>query len=222
MSCVTRSLRLFAFLLALILARLGAPGLAQAAKVAPNAQSDYETGVALCAKGDAKACNVVGAMFATGVHGIKLDLAQAFPYFDKSCAGGYAIGCANLANAYFSGLGVTMDQKKSLVMYQRACDLGAVTACVDLGVQYRDGKGAADEDRPRAVKLFQRACDLNGPACASLASMYELGWGVPKDLARAKQLYEKSCYTERSDSAEDIQRVWSRASCNVLARMAKK
>src|SRR5581483_11005598 len=106
--------------------------------------------------------------------------------------------------------------------YQRACDLGAVTACVDLGVQYRDGKGAADEDRPRAVKLFQRACDLNGPACASLASMYELGWGVPKDLARAKQLYEKSCYTQRSDSAEDIQRVWSRASCNVLARMAKK
>jgi TPR repeat protein len=215
---VPGKVRLFAFLLALILARLAAPAMAQAAKTPPTEPSDYQTGLAMCTQGDAKACNVVGAMFATGVHGVKLDLAQAFPYFDKSCAGGYAIGCANLANAYFSGLGVTMDWPRSIRTYQRACDLGAVTACVDLGVIYRDGKASAEEDRPRAVKLFQRACDLNAPACASLASMYELGWGVQKDLPRAKQLYEKSCYAQRSDSAEDIQRIWSRASCNVLSR----
>ena len=213
---------LLAFFIAIALARMTSPAWAQAATVAPGGPSDYEDGVTMCRKGDAKACNVVGAMFATGVHGLKLDPAQAFPYFDQSCAGNYAIGCANLANAYYNGLGVTVDQKKSLAMYQRACDLGAVTACVDLGVIYRDAKGAADKDLSRAAKLFERACDLNAPACASIASMYELGWGVLKDLAKAKTLYEKSCYAQRSDAAEDIQRVWSRASCNVLSRMNRK
>ena len=214
--------RLFALLVGLAVMRCGAPALAQAAKAPPNEPSDYENGVAMCRKGDAKACNVVGAMFATGVHGLKLDPAQAFPYFDQACAGAYAIGCANLANAYFNGLGVTIDQKKSIGIYQRACDLGAVTACVDLGVMYRDGKGVADKNQPYAAKLFQRACDLNAPACASIASMYELGWGVARDLSKARTFYEKSCYAQRSDSAEDIQRVWSRAACNVLSRLSRK
>src|SRR5579871_1909608 len=148
-------------LVALAVARLVAPARAQAARVPAGDPSDYQSGVAMCKKGDAKACNVVGAMFATGVHGLKLDATQAFPYFDQSCGGGYAIGCANLANAYYNGLGVTMDKAKSVAIYQRACDLGAVTACVDLGVIYRDAKGVAEKNQPYAVKLFQRACELN-------------------------------------------------------------
>ncbi|HEX4347154.1 MAG TPA: tetratricopeptide repeat protein [Vicinamibacterales bacterium] len=214
--------RLLALFVAIVLVRLSAPAWAQAARVPPNDASDYQTGAALCTKGDAKACNVVGAMFATGVHGVKLDAAQAFPYFDKACAGGYAIGCANLANAYYNGLGVTMARTKSIAVYQRACDLGAVTACVDLGVIYRDGKGDLEKNQTYAAQLFQRACNLNAPACASIASMYELGWGVSKDLVLAKTLYQKSCYAPRSDSAEDVQRIWSRAACNVVSRMSQR
>src|SRR5689334_6152562 len=80
---------------------------------AAGAQTDatgYAVAVDMCGKGDAKACNVVGAMYATGLAGIKADQAQAFNYFQKACNGGHAIGCANLANQYYSGLGVAADQ----------------------------------------------------------------------------------------------------------------
>ena len=188
-------------------------------QAAPNDPSDFTTGVALCAKGDAKACNVVGAMYATGLRGVQLDPAQAFNFFLRACNGGHPIGCANLANQYYNGLGVTMDRSRAVQIYQRSCDLGAVTGCMDLGVIYRDGKGVQAKSPTYAAQLFQRACDLSPAACASIASMYELGVGVGKDAARARSLYERSCYATRSDSAEDIQNVWSRASCNVLSRM---
>src|ERR1019366_6114433 len=111
------------------------------------------------------------------------------------------------------------DRSRAVQLYQRSCDLGAATGCVDLGVLYRDGRGVPAKNPARAVQIFQRACDLSAAACASIASMYELGVGVPKDVARAKALYQRSCGATPSDSAEDIQKVWSRASCNVLTRM---
>jgi TPR repeat protein len=185
---------------------------------AATAPLDIKASVAQCNTGDGKACNVVGAIYATGLQGIKLDLPQAFTFFQKSCNGSYATGCANLANAYYNGLGITLDRARAVQLYQQACDLSAVTACVDLGVVYRDGKVQA-KNPTYAAKLFQRACDLSAAACASIASMYELGMGVPKDVPRAVSLYQRSCYATRSDSAEDIQRDWSRASCNVLTHL---
>jgi len=196
-----------------------APANDDAQRSARDDSSDLATGVALCNKGDAKACNVVGAMYATGLHGIKLDPGQAFAFFRKACDLGHPIGCANLANQYYNGLGVTVDQPRAVQIYQRSCDLGAVTGCVDLGVIYRDGKGAQAKNPEHAAQLLQRACDLSAAACASIASMYELGIGVTKDIARARSLYERSCYATRSDAAEDIQKVWSNAACNVLSRM---
>jgi len=185
---------------------------------AATAPLDIKASVAQCNTGDGKACNFAGALYATGLQGIKLDLPQAFAFFQKSCNGNYATGCANLANAYYNGLGVTLDRAGAVQLYQRACDLSAVTACVDLGVVYRDGKVQA-KNPAYAAKLFQRACDLSAAACASIASMYELGMGVPKDVPRAVSLYQRSCYATRSDSAEDIQRDWSRTSCNVLTHL---
>jgi len=205
---------LSAFLLAITLAPRSA-----GAQTASTPDSDFSTGVTLCNTGDAKACNVVGAMYATGMHGVRLDHTQSFKYFEKSCDAGHPIGCANLANQYYNGLGVTMDRAHAVAVYQKGCDLGAVTACVDLGVIYRDGKGGAAKDQVYSAKLFVHACELSPAACASIASMYELGWGVPKDLARAKALYDRSCHAPRSDLAEDIQKVWSTAACNVLTRM---
>jgi len=169
--------------------------------------------------GDAKACNFVGAMYATGTRGVKVDQTQAFNFFLKACNGGYATGCANLANQYYGGLGVTMDRSRAVQLYQRSCDLGAVTACMDLGVIYRDGKGVQTKNPAYAAQLFQRACDLSAAACASIASMYELGVGVVKDVARAISLYQRSCRATPSESAEDVQKIWSRASCNVLTRL---
>jgi TPR repeat protein len=183
-----------------------------------SALPDLNANIAQCSTGDAKACNFVGAIYTTGLQGVKIDVVQAFTFFQKACNGSHPTGCANLANAYYNGLGVTLDRARAVQLYQQACDLGAVTACVDLGVVYRDGKVQA-KNPTYAAKLFQRACDLSAAACVSIASMYELGMGVTKDIPRAVSLYQRSCSATRSDSAEDIQRDWSRVSCNVLTRL---
>jgi hypothetical protein len=73
----------------------------------------------------------------------------------------HPIGCENLANQYYSGLSVTMDQARGVQLYQRSCDLGAATGCVDVGIIYRDGMGGVRSKNPAyAAQLFQRACDL--------------------------------------------------------------
>jgi len=115
-------------------------------------------------------------------------------------------GARTWPNQYYNGLGVTTDRSRAVQLYQRSCDLGAVPACVDLGVIYRDGKGVQEKNPTYAAQLFQRACDLSAAACASIASMYELGVGVAKDVARAVSLYQRSCRATPSDSAEDIQK----------------
>jgi TPR repeat protein len=215
------------------LARLvGAYGVAAAAVVtwgrtaplvraAGQAPSDdaIKANIAQCNTGDAKACNFVGAIYATGLQGVKIDVVQAYTFFQKACNGGHATGCGNLANAFYNGLGVTADRARAVQLYQRACDLGGVPACVDLGVIYRDGKVQA-KNPTYAAQIFQRACDLSAASCVSIASMYEMGIGVTKDIPRAVSLYQRSCNATRSDSAEDIQRDWSRVSCNVLTRLS--
>src|SRR5579862_4454242 len=54
-------------------------GTARAASAA-TAPIDINANVALCNTGDGKACNFVGAVYATGLQGIKLDLPQAFTF----------------------------------------------------------------------------------------------------------------------------------------------
>jgi hypothetical protein len=157
-------------------------------------------------------------MYSTGFGGAKPDQAQAFSFFLKACNGGQPAGCVNLAYHYFGGIGVAQDVPRAVQVYQRSCDLGAAPGCMELGVIFRDGQGVPPNPG-HATQLFQRACDLSAAACASIASMYELGVGVAKDLARAKALYDRSCSAPRPASTEDIQTTWSNASCNALRRL---
>src|SRR5665213_2056871 len=94
----------------------------------PGELPDLKARIAQCNTGDAKVCNFVGAIYATGLQGVKIDVVQAFTFFQKACTGGHATGCGNLANAYYNGLGVAADRARAIQLYQRACDLGGVPA----------------------------------------------------------------------------------------------
>jgi TPR repeat protein len=57
-------------------------------------------------------------------------------------------------------------------------------------VQGHDGR----QDLRRAARLFDRACAGGVPeSCAMLASMYESGVGVARNLGRAGSLYGMAC-----------------------------
>jgi hypothetical protein len=61
---------------------------------------------------------------------------------------------------------------------------------------------ASDAEMQMAAKLLAPSPDVKKG----------LGIGVAKDVPRAVSLYQRSCRATPSESAEDIQKVWSRAS----------
>ena len=52
------------------------------------------------------------------------------------------------------------------------------SGCSNLGLSYEKGKGVKQDDF-KALKFYQKACDLNdGSGCSQLGFMYEKGKGV--------------------------------------------
>jgi hypothetical protein len=83
--------------------------------------------------------------------------------------------------------------------YAAACGTGAsmgnALACYRLGELYWEGRSVA-EDKPRAAKLYQKACersDLEPRACLRLGELYERGEVAPKVPHRALTLYRMAC-----------------------------
>jgi len=67
-----------------------------------------------------------------------------------------------------------------------ACDFG----CKGQGCVV----AAESAEPPRALELLTRGCDqANSLACGMAAQMLEFGGGVPQDVSRARELYQRAC-----------------------------
>jgi serine/threonine-protein kinase len=89
--------------------------------------------------------------------------------------------------------GVPEDDHTAMAWYRRAAERGNTDGMVALGGMYEIGIEGVDADEAEAAKWFQKAADLNNAAAMyDLGTLYEKGSGVPKSLAKAKELYEKS------------------------------
>ena len=61
---------------------------------------------------------------------------------------------------------------------------------------YEKGKGVKQDDF-KALKFYQKACDLNDSSgCSNLGFMYEKGKGVRKSNPKALKYYGKACDLE--------------------------
>jgi TPR repeat protein len=113
-------------------------------------------------------------------------------------------------------------------LYTRACDGGSAMGCNNLGLVYLEGRSGQARDVAKAVRLLQRACDLNpgSMGCTNLGFLLHQGETVPKDEVRALGLLARACDaqswqgcywlgeiyagSERNDPALALQ-VWERA-----------
>ncbi|MGI9079153.1 MAG: serine/threonine-protein kinase [Gemmatimonadaceae bacterium] len=76
--------------------------------------------------------------------------------------------CYNLAAIYAGGtFGQAKDVNRAAALYKKACDAKSVDACNDLGVLYSEG-ARVPKDRPGALVLFEKACDLGNPRCEGI------------------------------------------------------
>src|SRR5262249_18487762 len=77
--------------------------------------------------------------------------------FENACSGAHGPSCANLANMYEQGEGVTKDLTKAAELFRRACDRTFTAGCVHLGRLYRHGSGVP-RDPSKTVELWEAEC----------------------------------------------------------------
>lgn len=80
-----------------------------------------------------------------------------------------------------------------MAYYTRACDLGLMSACNDIGTFYQHGRGVAKDDSV-AVRFYEQACDGNdATGCFNLAWMLLKGRGAEANPPRGAALYRWAC-----------------------------
>ncbi len=162
---------------------------------------DEERGLAMldraCAAGERIACQVgvrwlADANHRRGSHG-SVDLRELFDVM-LDCLDGNRDQCWAAASDYATGSnGFPRDAVRSSAAYERACTLGHVAACNNLGDAFEYGNGVR-RDLAHAGELYERACRMGEAlACGNLGHLVENGEGRPRDLPRARQLYRDAC-----------------------------
>ena len=155
-------------------------------------RGDYKTAIAIWTiganKGDAKAQNNLGLMYASGL-GVPQDNKQAVSWFRKAAEKGDAEGQNNLGLTYAKGSGVPQDDKQAVSWFRKAAEEEYAEAQDNLGAMYANGRGVS-QDYNQAAVWFRKAAE-KGSALAQihLASLYEKGLGVPQDYAEARKWY---------------------------------
>jgi len=79
--------------------------------------------------------------------------------WQKSCEGGYALGCYSLGWMFDRGRAVAQDDAEAVSLYRQACELGYALGCSNLGGMYAYGRGVAQDDA-EAVSLYRQACKM--------------------------------------------------------------
>ncbi len=108
---------------------------------------------------------------------------------DGACTRGDSSACLTLADF----LDYTKQYEKAFSLFSRACSLGSSTACKDVGLLYKKGKGVTQNDA-KSFEFFRKACDSgNLYGCTLVAQSYLEGAGTQKDPSKAAEIARKSC-----------------------------
>ncbi|MFB6373251.1 MAG: tetratricopeptide repeat protein [Bradymonadaceae bacterium] len=121
------------------------------------------------------------------------DQKRAIALHRQGCKNGNARSCRRAGELVES-------DKEAKGLYEKACKGGDAHGCFELGAVLE-----ADGDRQEAVSRYSEACTGGfGRACGSLASYYENGNIVDKDMARAEKLHRSGCQAGHVASCRDL------------------
>ena len=120
--------------------------------------------------------------------------------YRKGCRHGWRDACFEL---------VDLDEANAVFLYFKACALGHMRACNNLGVRLGEGKGIA-VDVAAARLAYRRACDAGvDMGCRNLGYSFENA--EPRDLAAARELREQACKMGETESCEVAGRMHEQA-----------
>jgi hypothetical protein len=153
-----------------------------------------------CLENDVAVCEVAGWSY----HWLGFSPAgfwEEAAYNGSGCADADAKQCSQLGQDYASGNTIAMDQSKAGALFAKACDEGSGETCYKLGDTYRLGTGVAPDEAEatawytKAASIFEKNCNNHvffyESYCVYLGTMYTYGMGVPRDLAKAKDILKE-------------------------------
>lgn len=140
------------------------------------------------------ACTNYGYNLQNGI-GAKKDLKKAVDAYKRSCTVDKInpIGCGNIARAYLSGTGVTVNYTKAVEYASLGCKHDDKLSCGIMTYYYMFGFGTK-VDYKEALAYGEKGCRLDDDSsCNMLGIAYDEGKGVKQDYVKAKEYYGKSC-----------------------------
>ena len=141
----------------------------------------------LAEKGNAKAQNKLGRMYGLG-QGVPKDARAAAEWFLKAAEHGVAEAQGMLGYMYLVGEGAPQSNGKAYRWIRKAAVQGDAMAQYNLGVML--GGTGIKADPVQAANWMRKAAEQEQKnALSSLASMYQEGKGVEKDLVLAHMMY---------------------------------
>ncbi len=112
---------------------------------------------------------------------------QIFKWQLRAAELGHLDSIVATAQAYFEGIGTTVDYVKAIEWYKKATEYGHLVSMVKLGQIYANGLGTSINFE-EAAKWYRRAAENgNAEAAWNLANLYENGLGVEKNDAEAEK-----------------------------------
>ena len=127
---------------------------------------------------------------------------ESFMICTDRCNEGDGTSCDNLGEIYAKGLaGNAPDHAMALKAFDRACEIGAPSGCMNLGHAHVSGKGVArDEAKARVAYARARALYLSSCTeahhaigCGAYGSLLVQGLGGPQDVPTGIDYLQRAC-----------------------------
>ncbi len=144
-----------------------------------------------------KLLSIIANMYLTG-RGTMQDFSEAAKWAEKAAEMGDGQSQAIMAFLLYTGQGVLQDKKAAWKWVEKSAEQGNDLGQVLLGVFNQFAK---TPDMNAALKWYEKSAKQGNPAAQhQLATFYEEGVVVPKDLKKAKYYYEQAANSKKSDN----------------------
>lgn len=143
-----------------------------------------------CENNDANSCLYLGDLY-NNENFLEHNLANAQNYYNKGCNLGDSLSCKKLD---------LISNQLLIDDLSVKCEQGVNDSCYKLANIYKDSK-----EFFKASKYYEISCNNKlSKSCNQLASLYQEGFGVNKDLTKSRNLYEFSCSLDDKEGCRNF------------------
>lgn len=148
--------------------------------------------IPLLERGDVRAMNNIGLLWARGVGVPAADFKEALRWWKEAARRGYAVSMNNIGLLYANGQGVKQDYSAALKWWQMSAERGNAWAMNSVGDSYERGLGV-EQSYTQALDWYRRAAQAgDGLAMYNIAVLYESSHGVEENLKVAFDWYNRA------------------------------